>query len=114
MQNHPQIITKIYDFILYLVPQISKFPKSQRYLIGDRIESCSFEVLELLIEAWYSQNKIPLLNQVNIKLEKMRYYVRLSKDLKLISLHRYEVISEKINEIGIQLGGWIKQQRAKR
>ena len=83
-------------------------------MLGERIEACSFDVLEMLIEAWYSQNKVPLLNQVNIKLEKIRYYVRLSKDLKLISLHRYEVISEKVNEIGLQLGGWIKQQKLRK
>ena len=42
--------------------------------------------------------------------KKIRYFVRLCKDLKLISLHRYEVISKMIDEIGKQLGGWIKQQ----
>lgn len=114
MQNTPQIITKVYDFLLYLIPQIEKFPRSQRYLLGERLEMASFDVLEILLEACYSQSKLPLLKQANIKLEKIRYFVRLSKDLKLISLHRYEVISQKVNDIGVQLGGWIKQQRAGR
>jgi len=34
----PQIITKMYDFLLYLIPQVSKFPRSQRYLVGERLE----------------------------------------------------------------------------
>lgn len=108
-----QIITKVYDLLLYVVPQISKIPRSQKYVLGDRLESIILDVLELLLEATYSRDKMPLLSKANIALEKVRYYVRLCKDLKFIDLHRYEVISKMINEVGIQLGGWIKQQRAK-
>ena len=110
MNNAPVIITKVYDFLLYLIPQIADLPRSQRYLLGDRLELAAFDVLELLLEACYSQPKLPLLKTANIKLEKIRYYIRLSKDLKLINLHRYEMLSKMVNEIGMQLGGWIKQQ----
>jgi hypothetical protein len=101
----PPIVQKIYDFLLYLIPQTSKFPRSQRYLLGERLERIGFDTLELLLEATYSRDKSPLLRQANIKLEKTRYYVRLCKDLNLVNLHRYEVISKMINDIGVQLGG---------
>lgn len=113
MQNTPQIITKVYDFLIYLIPQISKFPRSERYLLGERLETTAFDVLEILLEACYAQNKLALLQQANIKLEKIRYFNRLCKDLKLTNLHRHEVISKKVNDIGVQLGGWIKQQSRK-
>ena len=88
MNNAPLIITKVYDFLLYLIPQISDLPRSQRYLLGDRLELAAFDVLEILLEACYSQSKLPLLKTANVKLEKIRYYIRLSKDLKLISMQR--------------------------
>ena len=110
MNNAPLIITKVYDFLLYLIPQISDLPRSQRYLLGDRLELASFDVLEILLEGCYSSSKLPLLKTANVKLEKIRYYIRICKDLKLINLHRYEVLSKMVNEIGVQLGGWIKQQ----
>lgn len=109
----PQIVTLMYDFLLYLVPQVAKFPKGQRYLLGERLELLSFDILELFLEAVYIRDKMPILQQANVKLEKTRYYVRLCKDLKLISLDRYETISKKLYDIGIQLGGWIKQQKVK-
>ncbi len=112
MTKSPQVVTKMYDFLLYLVPQVSRFPKSQRYLLGDRLEVLSFQVLEFLLEATYSRNKSPLLQQANLGLEKTRYYVRLCRDLNLITFQRYEVISKMVNEIGVQLGGWMKQQKA--
>lgn len=34
----PQVVTKVYDFLLYLIPQLGKFPKNQRYLLGDRLD----------------------------------------------------------------------------
>lgn len=106
----PQVVTKVYDFLLYLIPQIGKFPKNQRYLLGDRLETMVLEILELLLEAVYSREKLILLRRANVKLETVRYYVRLCKDLKLVNLHGYETISCKVQEIGAQLGGWIKQQ----
>lgn len=109
--SSPQIISKTYDFLLYLLPQVAKFPRSERYLLGERLESACFDVLELLLEACYTRDKLALLRRVNVKLEQSRHYVRLCKDLKPINLHRYEVISKMLNEIGVQLGGWIKQQR---
>ena len=114
MQQPPQIITKVYDFLLYLLPQVAKFPKSERYLLGERLENVSFDSLELLLEAVYSIQKLPLLQKTNIKLEQARHYVRLCKVLKLLDLHRYEIVSKKLDEIGVQLGGWIKQQKQKK
>ncbi len=108
----PQILTRIYDLLLYLIPQVSKFSRAQRYLLGDRLEMTILDVLELLVEATYLRDKTHLLRQSNVKLEKARYYVRLCKDLKLIDLHHYQVLSKMINEVGVQLGGWIKQVRA--
>jgi hypothetical protein len=110
-QGTPQIVTSMYDLLLYLVPQVSKFPKSQRYLLGERLESACFDVLELLISATYAREKRQILESANTRLEQARYYVRLCKDLKLLSLHRYEVVSKKMNDVGVQLGGWLKSQR---
>ncbi len=107
----PQILTRIYDLLLYLIPQISKFPRAQKYLLGDRLEMTILDVLELLVEASYSRDKSSLLRQANVKLEKARYYVRLCNDLKLINFKCYQVFSKMINEVGVQLGGWTKQQR---
>ena len=108
----PQIVTKVYDLILHLVSQISKFPKSQRYLLGDRLEMATLDVLESFIEAMYRRDKTALLQRANVKLEMVRYHIRLCKDLRLIDFHRYEVLSRMVNEIGVQLGGWIKQQKS--
>ena len=38
-------------FILWLVPAVNRFPRTHKFLLGDRIESVAMDVLEALIEA---------------------------------------------------------------
>ena len=45
------------QFILWLVPTIEKFPRSQKFLLGDRIQSTALDVLEALIEATYTRDR---------------------------------------------------------
>ena len=113
MTENPQILTRITDFLLYLIPQIAKFPKSQRYNLGERIENVMLDVFENIIEALYTKDKILILQRANIDIEKVRLFIRLAKDLELINLHGYEIMTKKLHEIGIELGGWIKQQKTK-
>ncbi len=54
-------LTRTYDLILWSIPDLEKFPKGQKYLLGDRIERLLLEVLELLIQAVYTKNKLGFL-----------------------------------------------------
>ncbi len=106
----PKVITSAYDFIKWAIPHIAKFPRNQRYTLGERIENILFGLLELLIEAQYSKDKVAVLKKANFEIEKMRYLFRLCHDLRLINLKTYELSSRSLMDIGAQIGGWIKQQ----
>jgi hypothetical protein len=103
--GQPQIITAWYQFILYLIPLVAKFPQNYRYRIGERLESLSFEILEELIEAAYTHEKSVRLERINLKIECLRYYVRLSHDLKLNDSKKYEILSRHIVERRAPIGG---------
>jgi len=91
MPKEVDAITKLYDFLLWIIPKLEKFPRSQKFLIADRIETVLLDILDLLIEASYSKKKSKLLRYANLKLEQLRYVIRLSKGLKLLSLKNYEL-----------------------
>ncbi|MBW2647803.1 MAG: hypothetical protein JRE23_16860 [Deltaproteobacteria bacterium] len=55
MPKEVNAITKLYDFLLWIIPKLEKFPRSQKFLIADRIETALLDVLDLLIEAAYSK-----------------------------------------------------------
>jgi four helix bundle protein len=107
------VITKTYDLILYLIPQLAKLPRDQKFLLGDRIERILLDILDLLIEAQYSKEKLNRLIQTNLTLEKLRFMIRLAKDLNYLPIKKYGYTVEQIDEIGRMIGGWIKHQKVR-
>ncbi len=105
------IIQKTYDLIKYYVPIIERFPKVHKFTIGDRIINQLYNLLEGLIKAKYAKEKLDELTNLNVQLDILRHQTRLLLDFQLISLKRYEYVSKQIDEIGVELGGWIKKQR---
>jgi hypothetical protein len=105
------VLEKAYQFLLWLVPTLEKFPKSQKFLLGDRIQALALDLLEGLVEATYSRNAAPHLATANLRLEKLRFLFRLSHDLRLLDGRRYEFAARAIDEIGRLVGGWIKACR---
>lgn len=112
-QKELPIIQRSYDLILWYVPRLNKFPRNFKYILGDRIQTLLYEILELLIEARYARDKVMLLEMLNVKLEVLRYQTRICRDLNLFDLRRYEYAVKHLNEIGNNLGGWLRQQRRK-
>jgi hypothetical protein len=49
----------------------------------------------------------------NSKLDVLRYQTRLLLDFNLLSHKRYQYVGQHINDIGVDLGSWIKQQQYK-
>ena len=105
------IFEKIYELILWLYLRVNKFPKSQRFVLGQHIENTTLKILEGIIEANQERNKLSYLKQASVELDKLRILIRLSKDLRFISIRQYGFGAGKINEIGKMLGGWIKSCR---
>ena len=105
-------LEKAYQFVRWFIPTLDKFPRSQRFVLGDRIENTALTVLEGLIEATSSKQVETILRGVNLALEKLRFLIRLSKDLRYLDLKRYEFGAREIDEIGRLVGGWLRTARA--
>jgi hypothetical protein len=111
MPELPPIVTKAYDFTQWLLPRVQDFPRSSRFILGDRLITTMLDILEGLVEASHRRDKRAVLEEVSTKLDRLRMLIRLSKDLKLLNLKRYEHAAGAVTELGAMLGGWLKQQR---
>jgi len=107
------VVEKTYDFLLWLLPKVEKFPRSFRFSVGDRAVSVGLDLLLLLVESAYSTDKGELLASANRKANGLRYLVRLAKDLKLLPLETYGFAAGRIEEIGRMIGGWQKSVRSR-
>jgi hypothetical protein len=111
MQELP-IIQKTYDLIKWYVPILNRLPRDHKFMLGDRMITGLYDLLEGLIQARYSSDKLPQLKSLNSRLDILRHQTRLLLDFQLIEVKRYEYAGQLINAIGTDLGGWIKQQRS--
>jgi hypothetical protein len=104
------IIQKTYDLMKWYVPILNRLPRSHKFILGDRMINGLYDLLEGLIVARYAKEKLTQLESLNTHLDILRYQTRLLLDFQLIPVQRYEYAAKSINEIGMELGGWIKQQ----
>jgi len=111
--NELPIIQKTYDFIKWYVPIINRLPRDHKFALGNRIIEGLYDLLEELITVQYAKRKLARMQNLNNKLDILRYQTRLLLDFDLIGTKRYEYASKLLNAVGKDLGGWIKQQRGK-
>lgn len=101
-----------YRFILWLVPAVDRFPRSRKFLLGDRIQTTALDVLEQLIEATYTRRRSGHLASANLGLEKLRFLFRLAWDLRILDRRRYEHAA-RFDETGRKVGAWKKVHSAR-
>ena len=64
--------------------------------------------LERIIEANKKYYKKTTLQELDVEVEKLKAYVRLSYNLGFLPPKKYEIWSGLVVEIGRMVGGWIK------
>jgi len=98
-----------YQFVLWLVPAVARFPKRPKFTLGDRIENTALDVFEALIDATYTKERTLHLRRANLGIEKLRFLLRLAADLRLLDRRRYEHAARSLDETGRLIGGWMKR-----
>ncbi len=97
-----------YQFLLWLIPAVDKFPRSPKFLLGDRIQAAALDVQEALIEATYTRDRREQLARANLGLEKLRFFFRLAVEMHYLDKRRYEHAARSLDETGKLVGGWVK------
>lgn len=98
-------------FVRWLIPTLEKFPRTQKFLLGDRMQSAALDVLERLIEATYDRDRAAALRAANLGIEKLRHLIRLAFDLRHLDERRYEHAARELDNIGRRIGQWSKVHR---
>ena len=102
-----KIIQDFYDFMLWLLGHIERFPRNHRYSLGITMENRLQYILELLLRAKFSRQKTKYLEDANIEMEILRFQLRLAKDIRALSIKSHGKATEQTLAIGSQIGGWL-------
>ena len=87
---------------------MARLPRNQRYVVGERVEENLVGVLEHLLRAKFAREKRRLLEEASIRLDLVRYEVRILHDAGLLREGAYGNFCEKLTEVGRQVGGWMR------
>ncbi len=104
----PKAVQDCHNLLIWLIPLLDNFPRSRRFTLGERLESGLIEILELLVEAAYARDKRAILKRANLRLAVVRHLWRIAHELKTIPTKRYGHGAKLLEDLGKQIGGWLK------
>lgn len=102
------LFQKTYDFLLWLYLLIQHIPKRHKTVLGKFLEESGLKLLLLTINAnkAMGRRRRSLQQEISDELDRLRILIRLTKDLRFMSINQYAYAAEKLNELGKILSGW--------
>lgn len=107
------IIHKLSELYKTYYRCLQLFPKRDQHALGAKCEWYIISVLELLLAAGYAarQQKIQLMEQASMKLDTLKFFVRIARDLNILDEKKYLGLQASLQEIGRMLGGWLRSAK---
>jgi hypothetical protein len=87
-----------YDLLLEVFRFTKTFSKEYKYTVGESIKKETLELITLIYRANSKQNKTETIQEAREKIEVLRLFIRLMKDLRQISLKRFVQINKQVRE----------------
>lgn len=99
-----------YDLLLEIFKFVRNFSKEFKYTVGDHMKEEGVQLIKLIYQANATRDKLEIIRQARERIETIRLYLRLMKDLRQINIPKFVSINEKIENVSKQLAGWQKSQ----
>lgn len=108
------LFQKSYDFLLWLYPLVNRLPKHHRAVLGKQIEELGISILLDTISANSARGarRTELQMVISTEIDKLRILLRLTKDLRCMSVKQYTFAAEHVNELGSILSGWMRSSKS--
>ncbi len=97
-----------YDLLILTFKIIKEFTKEYKYSLWDTIKR---EIINLILNIYKANNKTNKSRNITTareKIELLRLYFRLSRDLKIISINKYIEVNVLVESVSKQLTAWAK------
>ncbi len=104
------LFARTFDFLSWLLPRTESFPRPQRLVVTQRLQSAALDFQELIVDAEAARGtaRRDFLRQADAALAKVRLYLRLCREWEWLTPGQYQHAAQMVAEMGRLLGGWIK------
>ena len=99
---------KTEEFYIWLYPILLRFPKAERFVLGQRIEQRTIAVLEDLTEATSERYRVPAVKKASLDLDVLRVLLRSAHALKFINVEQYGAAAIRLEDVGNLVGGLLR------
>lgn len=106
--NELPVYKASYDLLLEIFNFTKNFAKEYKYTIGESLKKETVELITLIYRANSKKNKFDVLQIARERVEVIRLFIRLMKDLKQISTKKFVRVNIKVESVSKQLTGWQK------
>jgi hypothetical protein len=101
------VLAKWEEFTGWLLDHCAKWPKSARFTLTQRVENHALDIVERLVIARYEPaTRIKALRKINLRLERMRFLIRIAQDQRVMPKAGFETAMRNIDEAGRMIHGW--------
>ena len=97
-----------YDLLLEIFQFTKEFSKEYKYTVGESLKNETIELLTLIFRANSRTDKLQVLQEARERIEVIRLFIRLMKDLHQINIKKFVQVNQKVEEVSRQLTGWQK------
>jgi len=100
-----------YDLIIELFKVIKEFNREYKYTLGESVKKEAIKMVTDIYRANVSFFKKPHIEKAREKIETIRIFFRVARDLRQVGLKRFVDVNEKIENVSKQLTAWQRSQK---
>lgn len=91
------------------------FPRLSRYTLGGKIDAIFSDLIESILMAGYAvrEHKPQAITKASTKLDSLKFFIQVAWELKCLDNKKHGTLSEKLGEIGKDIGAWRKSMTTK-
>lgn len=108
LYNDLPVYKSTYDLLIVIYKFTKDFTKEYKYTIGEKLKLETMELLTLIYKANSKRDKNDILQEAREKIEVIRLFIRLMKDLQQISIKQFVATNLAVENVSKQLAGWQK------
>ena len=102
-----------YDLLLGIFRFTKEFGKEYKYTVGESLKKETIALLTLIYRANVKRDKQEVLHEARERIEVIRLFIRLMRDMHQISIKQFVQINISVENVSKQLSGWQKSVQLK-
>jgi hypothetical protein len=112
--EHLPIYKAAFDLQIYFEGIVRNFSRYHKYTHGTALRDLTREALMLIVRANNTQEKVPVLEELRIKLEELKVVIRICKEVKAFpNFNSFETSIKQVIGIAKQNEGWVRSMSAR-